>query len=201
MNAPRAAGLAALLAVALVAGAATAPPAGQEGDMALGSPRAAVTVIEYASAGCPHCASWERQVFPAFKAKYIDTGKARFVFREMLYGDADLAAAAFLTARCAGRGKYFQVVDAVFADQAALARAASPAALAQIAKEAGLSQARFDACLQDKGAIAALQARVERHEKEDAITGTPTFVVAGRKLEGDQSLAELAAAIAAAPRR
>ncbi len=200
---PRALGLGALLAaLGLWVGVASAAPADRLDDMALGSAKAPVTVIEYASLGCSHCATWAREVFPAFKAKYIDTGKARFVFREMLYGDPALAAAGSLTARCAGRDRYFQVADAVFAAQAQIARDGGPTGtLAHIAGDAGLTPAQFTACLQDKAALAALQARADRHEKQDGITGTPTFVIAGRKLEGEQTLAELAAAVAAAPRR
>src|SRR5665213_1004091 len=106
-----------LLASALIASGARAASRGTDPDMALGSLRAPVTVIEYASVGCPHCAVWARTVFPAFKKKYINTGKVRFVFREMLTGDPALAAAGFLVARCAAPAKYFQVVDAIFADQ------------------------------------------------------------------------------------
>src|ERR1700744_5268888 len=90
-------------------------------DMSLGNPNAKVTVIEYASVACPHCARFNNDVFPAFKAKYIDTGKIHYVFREMLVGgDAEMqmAAAGFLMARCAGKDKYFSVVDAIFHGQA-----------------------------------------------------------------------------------
>ena len=102
----------------------------------------------------------------------------------------------------AGRGKYFQVVDAVFAAQSQIATEGGPTeTLAHIARDAGLSAAQFTACLEDKAALAALQARVDRHEKQDGVTGTPTFVIAGRKLEGEQSVDELGTTIAAAPRR
>ena len=192
----------AALMMGLWAGAGRAASPERADDMTLGSPKAPVTVIEYASVGCPHCAIWERDVFPTFRKLYIDPGKVRFVFREMLNGDPALAAAGFLTARCAGPEKYFQVVDAVFAGQDQIAREGGPTgALARIAKDAGLSEPRFTACLEDKAGLAALQARVDRHETRDKITGTPTFVIGGRKLEGEQSVAELGAAIAAAPRR
>jgi protein-disulfide isomerase len=190
------------LALTFWGGAASAASPERPDDMALGNPRAPVTVIEYASVGCPHCADWERDVFPTFKKLYIDPGKVRFVFREMLYGDPALAAAGFLTARCAGPGKYFQVVNAVFAGQAQIAREGGPAGtLAHIAKDAGLTEPQFTACLENKAALAALQARIDRNENKDAIAGTPTFVIGQRKLEGEQSIAQLGAAIAAAPRR
>lgn len=189
-------------ALALTLTAAGAGAAGTADDMALGARGAPVTVIEYASLGCPHCAVWAKEVFPAFKRKYIDTGKVRFVFREMLYGDPALAAAGFLTARCAGRGRYFQVVDAVFAAQEKIAGEGGPAGtLQRIAKDAGVSQARFTACLEDKAALTALQSRTEGYARQGKITGTPTFVIGERKLEGHQSLAQLDAAIAGVRRR
>jgi protein-disulfide isomerase len=191
----------AVLVLGLGAGAGRAVSPERADDMALGNPRAPVTVIEYASVGCPHCATWERDVFPAFKKAYIDPGKVRFVFREMLYGDPALATAGFLTARCAGPGKYFQVVDAVFAEQDQIARQGPAVVLARIAKDAGLSEPRFTACMEDKAALAALQARTDLHETKDGISGTPTFVIGQRKLEGEQSVAQLGAAIAAAPHR
>ncbi|MFI4936691.1 MAG: thioredoxin domain-containing protein, partial [Caulobacterales bacterium] len=108
-------------ATALAAAPAWAKPAaGHPDDMALGDPRARVTVVEYASVGCPHCAHWNNEVFAAFKAKYIDTRKVLFVLRECLTGDPDVAAAGFLLARCAGKDKYFQVVDAIFHGQASM---------------------------------------------------------------------------------
>ena len=188
-----------LLAWALMAGGAQAASPAAGTDMALGNPRARVTVIEYASVGCPHCAVWARTVFPAFKKKYVDTGKVRFVLREMLTGDPALAAAGFLTARCATPSKYFQVVDAIFADQEEIARRGAPALL-QIAKAAGLSEAQFVACLKDEAALKALTERTESDAREHGVNGTPTFFVGGLKLENEQSLAELDAAIARARR-
>ena len=168
-------------------------------DMALGSPKAKVTVVEYASVGCPHCAVWARTVFPQFKKAQIDTGRVRFVFREMLTGDSALAAAGFLTARCAGPKKYFQVVDAVFAQQEQIEHGGA-AVLAVIAKDAGLNDKQLEACLADEAALKALTERTTKDAKDHGVTGTPTFLVQGRKLEGDQSLAQLQAAIAAVPR-
>ena len=168
--------------------------------MALGNPRAKVTVIEYASVGCSHCAVWAREVYPAFKAKYLATGQVRFVFHEMLTGEPTLAAAGFLTARCAGPKKYFQVIDAVFAKQDAIVKDTGAGILKEIAKTAGLSEARFDACLKDEAALQALDDRTQNDAHEHGVTGTPTFFVNGRKLEGEQSLADLDAAIAGARR-
>ena len=120
--------LSAILVGALGAAAPTPPVTTIDaaGNMVLGSPSAHVTVTEYASLGCPHCAKWARTVYPAFKAKYVDTGRVRFEFHELLTGNAAMAAAGFLTARCAGKDHYFQVVDAVFLKQNELAGQGAP---------------------------------------------------------------------------
>ncbi len=180
--------------------AAPAKPAARD-DMVLGSPKAKVTVVEYASVGCPHCAVWASEVFPGFKTAYIDTGKVRFVYREMLTGNPTLAAAGFLTARCAGPAKYFQVVDGVYRAQAGIEQAGDAyAPLLRIAKDAGLTEDQFSACLKDPARLAALQAREKRAE-EDGVTGTPTFIVNGKKLDGETTLESLGAAVAQARRK
>ena len=195
--------LAASLALSLI-GAATAhaanggvPYAAVPNEMSLGNPHAPVTVVEYASLGCPHCAVWEQQVFPAFKKTYIDTGKVRFVLKEMLFGNSTLAAAGFLTARCAGPAKYFQVVDTIFDQQAQIEQGGVKEML-KVAQAAGLTEDQFKACLQDQAALDTLQARTGRYVTDDKITGTPTFMVGAQRLEGDQTMAQLATAIDAA---
>ena len=168
-------------------------------DMSLGSPQAAVTVIEYASVSCTHCAQWNKDVFPAFKAKYIDTGKVNYVFREFITAPPQLAAAGFLLARCAGKDKYFGVLDQVFHAQDEIFRTGDiRTPLVAIAAQAGLNEQQFTACVSDEKALNALQTRVEKYAKEAQINGTPTFVVNGTKLDGEQSLAQLDTAIAAA---
>jgi len=106
-----------IAALALAAGPVGAAPAKPPADYSLGSPKAKVQVVEYASLSCPHCAKFNEEVFPAFKAKYVDTGQVRYTLREMLTPPAEVAAAGFLLARCAGPAKYFGVVDAVFRSQ------------------------------------------------------------------------------------
>jgi protein-disulfide isomerase len=171
-------------------------------DMSLGNPAAKVTVIEYASAVCPHCARFNDDVFPAFKAKYIDTGRIHYVFREFLTPPPEVAAAAFLTARCAGKDKYFSVLDAEFHDQPQMFASGDPSAprntLLRIAESAGMSEDQFNACISDDAAIKALNDRVQKYIDQDGIDSTPTFVINGKKLVGEQSLAALDGAIAAA---
>lgn len=189
--------LAWLAALAIALPAAAAQPIGDE--MAMGDPAAPVTVIEYASASCPHCARFNNEVFPAFKAKYVDTGKVRYVFREFLTPPAEVAAATFLLARCAGPDKYFSVIDAVFHAQQAMYQSGDVrGTLSKAAGDAGLSEAQFEACLNDQTAQKALEDRVQRFAQQDHIDSTPTFVIGDQRLVGEQSLESLGAAIEAA---
>ena len=184
-------------ALALVAGPARAVPASEPGDMALGNPKAQVTVIEYASVGCPHCAMWNNQIFPTIRAQYVATGKARLVVREMLYGDGGVAAAGFMLARCAGPAKYFPMIDAIYHRQESLFQdgAQQQAILRDIAKTTGgLSDAAFDACLADKQALAAVNARSDHHQSADNIVETPTFFLNGQRLASELAPGDLARA-------
>jgi protein-disulfide isomerase len=178
--------IALVAALAFLVGPAFASPAAgvmgaEPGDMALGSARARVTVIEYASVGCPHCAVWHRDVFPTLNSKYIAKGKVRFVLREMITGDPALATAGFMLARCAGPTKYFQVVDAVYRRQGEVYAKAGAAGevLEDIGKQAGLTEPAFQACIGDQKGLDALNARVAQHEK-DQVDSTPTFFINGK---------------------
>jgi protein-disulfide isomerase len=168
-------------------------------DMSMGAANAPVTMIEYASVSCPHCADWNNNVFSAFKAKYIDTGKVRYILREALTSDPAIAAAGFLTARCAGKDKYFQVVDAVYHAQPQLFTGQPHDVLLNIARSAGLSDAQFEACIKDEAAQNALNTRWDHYMQDDHINATPTFVINGKVYDkGEMSLAELDQAIAEA---
>ena len=190
--------LAAILAVAAAGGAGAAGEDLSQDmaqDMAQGSPQAPVTVIEYASPTCPHCAHFEADVFPAFKAKYIDTGKVRYVLREAPI-HPDLDAAAFLLARCAGPAGYFNVIEGVMKGQDEYFSAfltQSPNAeqeiadafrtvLRRVGKSAGLDETHISACLRDETSIRALQDRVNREMAQYQVDSTPTFVINGVKL-------------------
>jgi protein-disulfide isomerase len=175
------------------------PAAPTAQDMAMGSPTARVTVIEYGSVACPHCASFNNDVFPGFKARYIDTGKVRWILREALTGDTGLAATGFLTARCAGKDKYFEVVDDMFHAQALMYASGDPAPLMrEIAGKAGLTPAQFEACIRDPAALAAIEARWREAERREGIRQTPTFVINGRVYEGALTGPELESAVARA---
>jgi protein-disulfide isomerase len=180
-------------------GAAAGGPVGD--DMSLGNPNAPVKMVEYASVACPVCGRWYREVWASFKAKYVDTGKVYYTFREMLVGDAteqSIAAAGFLLARCAGRDKYFSVVDAVFQDQADIYNDPR-GGLLKIAKSIGVDEKTFDACTTDSAQLQALNNRVQGFAQNNNVNSTPTFVINGTALEaGYHTLAELDAAIAGA---
>jgi protein-disulfide isomerase len=193
------AGAAALAALPAWAKRATPEP----DDMAIGSPKARVTVVEYASAGCPHCAEWANDVFPAFKAKFIDTGKVRFILRECITGDPDLAMAGFQIARCAGGpAKYFQVLEGVFKRQKEIfAAGGGNTILYEIGGSVGMDKAAVDACIASQEGFAAVQARSDRHANVDKVSSTPTFDVNGKVTEGFISLADLGAAVVAARRK
>jgi protein-disulfide isomerase len=178
-----------------------APADAGTGDMSLGNPNAKVTVIEYASVSCPVCGRWYADVWPAFKARYIDTGRIHYILREMLVGDStemSAAAAGFLLARCAGKDRYFTVVDAIFKNQPSLFGDVD-GTLGNIAKSMGMSEAAFNACITNDQALLALNTRAQQNAEANKISGTPTFVVNGKAFPaGYQPLSALDAAIASA---
>ena len=169
-----------------------------EGDMAIGAPEGAkVTVVEYASVACHACAGWNDQVWPEFKAKYVDTNKVRYVFREMITGNPDVATTGFLLARCAGEDHYFDVVHGILESQEEWATGVSPrTSLLRIANSVGLNEQEFMECATDEAALAALADRNSAAASR-GVTGTPTFYVNDKKIT-DHSLSGLSEAIDAA---
>ena len=191
-------GGAAAAALASPAGAVT--PLGRD-DIVLGSPRAPVTVIEYASASCPHCARWSMEVFPEFQRRFIRTGQVRYALREFLTAPPELAAAGFLLARCRGPSRYYDILQAVFAAQAEVYRTQDiQGPLMAVAARFGIDQRGFNACLSNRAGLRAMNARITRYVRNDGVDSTPTFFVNQTKLVGEQTLDDLAAAIAAAQR-
>ena len=168
-------------------------------DMALGRANAPVTVIEYASVTCPHCARWHADVFPEFKRRFIDTGRVRFVFRELPTAPAPVAIAGFMIARCAPADQYFGVIGDLMDEQQQIVQAPLER-LTAIAGRHGLSRAQFEACLDSEANAAAVQERAEA-AIDAGVQGTPTFFVNGRQVaSGEAPLATLEAAIVAAER-
>ena len=158
------------------------PPA--FGEMTLGPDTAKVTVIEYASATCPHCAAFHNETFEALKKEYIDTGKIKFVFREFPHQDAALAA--FMLARCAPKEKYFPLIDVFFATQPEWTQ--NPLeGLNKIAQQAGFTKESFDACMKNE-AVAKDILAVRSKAEGFGVTGIPTFFVNGERFEGETTI-------------
>ena len=160
-------------------------------DMALGSAKAPVSITEYASMTCPHCAAFEQNVFPMLKSKYIDTGKVRFVFREF---PLDIkAAAASMLARCiAGDDaeKYFGAVDSLFKLQDPL-MAETKATLKLIGEQAGMSEQAVGTCEKDQALLDKLKADQAFAFEVLKVDATPTFFINGEMLKGAMSFEEL----------
>ncbi|HEX8234178.1 MAG TPA: DsbA family protein [Caulobacteraceae bacterium] len=169
-------------------------------EIVLGNPNAKVTVVEYASASCSHCAEFHRDTFEAFKKKYIDTGKVKFVFREFLTTPVQVAAAGFLLARCGGtRERYFDVLGAFYRAQPEIFQTGDlRGPLVRIAQNMGMNEQQMEACVRNEDSLKALNARVERAAQRDKIEATPTFVINGEKHPGVLTLEQLDAMIAKA---
>ena len=158
------------------------PPA--FGEMTLGPDTAKVTVIEYASDTCPHCAAFHNETFGVLKKEYIDTGKVRFVLREFPHDDAALAA--FMLARCAPKDKYFPLIDVLFATQPEWTQ--NPlAGLNKIAQQAGFTKESFEACMKNETVAKEILA-VRSKAEGFGVTGIPTFFVNGERYEGETTI-------------
>ena len=170
---------------ALVAKPASLP------DMALGPVKASVTIVEYASMSCPHCAAFEENVFPMLRSKYIDTGKVHFVFREF---PLDIkAAVASMLARCiAGddAGKFFDTIKTLFKQQDAVL-AQTKESLMLIGKQAGMSEQAIETCEKDQATLDKLSADQKFAYEVLKVDATPTFFVNGEKVKGSMSFEEL----------
>jgi protein-disulfide isomerase len=158
-------------------------------EMALGEANAPVTIIEYASMTCPHCATFHEKTYPELKKKYIDTGKVRFIFREFPLDP--LAAAGFMLARCAGEGKYFPMIETLFHQQKEWAVQRPLPPLFAIARQAGFTQQSFDQCLANQKLLEDIEKVRERGAKEYGVGSTPTFFVNGKVQKGAPTIEEL----------
>ena len=160
-------------------------------DMALGPANAKVTITEFASMTCPHCAAFNEQVFPKIKSEYIDTGKIRYIFREF---PLDIkAAAGSMLARCIAKddaGKYFAVVDLLFKQQAEWAGPKTTETLKRIGKQAGLSEQNVEDCLKDQALLDKIAADQKYAAEVLKVDSTPTFFVNGDKIKGETSFEE-----------
>ncbi|HTP36906.1 MAG TPA: thioredoxin domain-containing protein [Methyloceanibacter sp.] len=165
-------------------------------DMSLGSQDAPNVIVEYASMTCPHCAQFDKVVFPEIKTKYIDTGKARLIFREFPLDG--LAARASMLARCAGPDRYFAMIDVMFQTQPTWVVEGPEALdhLLQLARQAGFSKEKFDACLADKDLFKKIVDERQRANDVFQVDSTPTFFVNGKRVSGEHQLKDFEALFA-----
>lgn len=162
-------------------------------DMALGPNDAAVTITEYASMTCPHCAAFNEQVFPKIKKEYIDTGKVRYIFREF---PLDIkAAAGSMLSRCIAKDdapKYFAVTDMLFRQQNDWVVKNTTETLTRIGKQAGLTQQQVEACLKDQALLDKIAADQKYASDVLKVDSTPTFFINGEKIKGETSFEDFA---------
>jgi protein-disulfide isomerase len=163
---------------------------GPEGDIVLGSDKAPVTIVEYASMDCPHCAHFAATTYPDLKKRYIDTGKVRYIFRE--FPLHQIALAGSVLARCAGNDKYMAVVEVLFAKQADWVVEQPLQPLLALAKQFGLTEDSFKACLSNQKLEDDIMAVRDRAVEKFGVNSTPTFFVNGKKLVGDVSIDQMA---------
>jgi len=160
-------------------------------DMVLGSADAKVTITEFASMTCPHCAAFNAETFPKIKSAYIDTGKVRYIFREF---PLDIkAAAGSMLARCIANGdapKYFAVTDMLFRQQNDWVAKNTTETLARIGKQAGLSQQQVETCLKDQTLLDKIAADQKYASDVLKVDSTPTFFVNGERIKGEASFEE-----------
>ncbi|MFN3936563.1 MAG: DsbA family protein [Gemmobacter sp.] len=152
-------------------------------DLVLGNPDARVTVIEYASFTCPHCATFHAQVFKPLKRDYIDTGKIQFIYREVFFDRYGLWAA--MVARCGGTERYFGIAELLYETQRDWSASSDPLAtveaLKRVGRRAGLENDQLDACLQDGDKAQAMVAKFQAETAADGIDSTPSLVINGEK--------------------
>ena len=181
-------GLWVLISLPLVLGESSAA---EVGERSIGDPEAPVTIIEYSSLTCPHCASFHNDVLPDLKEQYIETGKVRMVFRDFPLNEPAVDAA--ILAHCAGPDRYVGFLDVLFQTQASWASAANPRdALKQLGKLGGLSDSEMDACFNDETMVdGVLQSRLVG-QNEHQVQSTPTFVINGETYAGSRPIEEFA---------
>ena len=161
--------------------AATETPAIQ--DMAQGAEDAPVTIIEYGSFTCPHCAAWHADSYGPLKEEFIETGKVRFIFREVYFDRFGLWAS--MIARCGGEMRFFPIHDMIYAGQQEWIGDQQPQTIAdnlrRLGRTAGMDEATYDACFNDAAQAEALVAWYQANAEADGIDSTPTFLINGEK--------------------
>lgn len=150
-------------------------------EMVMGDPDAPIEVIEYASYTCPHCANAAKTLIPELKKNYVDTGKVKFVYREVYFDKYGMWAS--LVARCGGEERFFGITDMIYDTQGSWSRAGSDAAIAdelrKIGRMAGLDNEQLESCLTDAGQLRGLVEWYQANAEEHNVRATPTFVIDG----------------------
>jgi len=170
---------------------------GPLGERVLGKPNAPVTVIEYVSLTCPHCANFQKHLFPRVKKEFIDTGRVRYIVREFPIGHTSGTAA--IINRCAPEDKYFFLLNQFLTRQPEwVSQEVRPDAIYSVAKSSGMSRETFDKCLSNQTIIDGLT-EVKQRGRQFGVIGTPTFFINGRKAQGEVTYDEIKALIEQAP--
>lgn len=156
-------------------------------DMVMGSASAPITIIEYASLTCPHCAAFSTGTMPKLRSEYIDKGLVKFIYRDFPLDGAAVRAA--MVARCAGPERFFAFVDVFFAQQGGWLRTArtidqAVQNLKPLARLGGMSEGDFDACVKNTEVETAVLTQRQKGEREWKVDATPTLIVNGKKYEG-----------------
>ena len=164
---------------------------GEAGDRVLGDPNAPVTIMEFSSLSCPHCARFHKETLPELKKKYIDTGKVKLVYKDFPFGTQATVAA--MVARCLPPKRYFKFLDVLFLNQELWAWENNfHAPLSRIAKMAGMSQEKYEACVQTDENLNAVAAAKMVGTNEHEVQATPTFIINGEeKIEGFQTFSDM----------
>jgi len=159
-------------------------------EMVEGNPDAPVSIIEYSSLGCPHCANFHFNTYPEIKKNYIDTGKVKLIYRDFPLGRPALAAA--MIARCAGSQRYFGMVEIFFSSQKQWSSAQNPIdALKKTARFGGMSGTDVDACLANQSVLDHIQGLARKGQDEHKIQATPSFVIGGETISGGMPYADM----------
>lgn len=159
-------------------------------ELTIGKADAPITIIEYFSMTCPHCARFHLQTYPELKKNWLDTGKARMILREFPFDGPALRAAQLV--RCAGPGRFEAFLDVLFKRQARWSRAADPiSALGKIARLGGVSGQKFHACMTDRELETLILSKRQEGERKFGVNSTPTFIIEGDKYPGARSYEEM----------
>lgn len=168
-------------------------------DQVLGKADAPITIVEYASTTCPHCATFHKSTLPEVKKNWIDTGKARLIYRDFPTGPAELSVGASMIAHCSGPGRYFGVLSLIMENQDKWMRAANPfEALTSMLRLAGITAEDVNVCFKRQDLANDIQARAQDGNKTYGIESTPSFLINGKLVEGALPYAEFDKALQAA---